>query len=133
VIADVTQEENDVQQLHPMLEQTQEELSAAGVVEEIGVVAADAGYWSETNVQEADPEGPELLIATTKDWKSKILTRATQSAAGEGTTARTDSEESVVIGTNGAQAEDQVWVGALQPTRLDGGACVRSRQGCEEV
>lgn len=75
VAADVTQEENDVQQLHPMLEQTQEELSAAGVVEEIGVVVADAGYWSETNVQEADPEGPELLIATTKDWKQRKALR----------------------------------------------------------
>jgi len=29
-----------------MLEQTQEELSAAGVEEEMGVVVADAGYWS---------------------------------------------------------------------------------------
>jgi transposase len=71
VAADVTQEENDVQQLHPMLEQTQEELSAAGVEEEIGVALADAGYWSERNIQEADPEGPELLIATTKDWKQR--------------------------------------------------------------
>lgn len=75
VAADVTQEENDVQQLHPMLEQTQEELSAAGVEEEIGAVLADAGYWSETNLQEADPEGPELLIATTKDWKQRKALR----------------------------------------------------------
>jgi transposase len=75
VAADVTQEENDVLQLHPMLKQAQEELTAVGVEEHIDVVLADAGYWSEANVQEADPEGPELLIATTKDWKQRKVLR----------------------------------------------------------
>lgn len=75
VCADVTQEENDVHQLHPMLKQTQKELSAAGIEEEIDVAVADAGYWSEENLQEADPEGPELLIATTKDWKQRKALR----------------------------------------------------------
>lgn len=75
VSADVTQEENDVQQLHPMLEQTQEELSAAGVKDAPGVALADAGYWSESNLAQADPEEPELLIATTKDWKQRKALR----------------------------------------------------------
>ncbi|MCX6071820.1 MAG: IS1182 family transposase, partial [Chloroflexi bacterium] len=73
--ADVTQEENDVRQLHPMLEQAQEELATVSVEEPIGVLLADAGYWSEANIQEADPEGPELLIATTKDWKQRKALR----------------------------------------------------------
>jgi len=73
--ADVTQVENDVQQLRPMLEQTQEELSAAGVEETPGVALADAGYWSESNLAQVDPDGPELLIATIKDWKQRKALR----------------------------------------------------------
>lgn len=75
VAANVTQEANDVWQLHPMLQQAQEELAAAGAEEGIGVALADAGYWSEANVREADPDGPELLIATTKDWKQRKALR----------------------------------------------------------
>ena len=42
--ADVTQEENDKQQLHPMLEQAQAELSEAGIKDKIGTALQDAGY-----------------------------------------------------------------------------------------
>ena len=73
--AEVTQEANDVKQLHPMLEQTEANLAAAGVEGEVETVLADAGYWSETNIQQADPEGPELFIATTKDWKQRKAMR----------------------------------------------------------
>lgn len=73
--ADVTQEENDVRQLYPMLEQAKEELAAVSVEEPIGILLTDVGYWSEANIQEADPEGPELLIATTKDWKQRKALR----------------------------------------------------------
>jgi transposase len=73
--ADVTQEENDVRQLHPMLQQTQDELSASGVKERIRVGLGDAGYWSEDNIRDADPEGAELLIATSKDWKQRKALR----------------------------------------------------------
>jgi transposase len=75
IAADVTQEANDVGQLHPMLEQARDELAVAGVEERIGTALADAGYWSEANVREADPHGPELLIATTKDWKQRRAVR----------------------------------------------------------
>jgi transposase len=75
VAADVTQEENDKQQLHPMLEQAQAELSEAGVDDKVGTALQDAGYWSENNILKADPEGPELLIATTKDWKQRKALR----------------------------------------------------------
>jgi hypothetical protein len=49
VAEDVTQEENDKQQLHPMLEQTEENRQAIGIEEETGVALADAGYCSEDN------------------------------------------------------------------------------------
>jgi transposase len=75
VAADVTDEENDVKQLHPMTKQAQANLTAAGIEQRIQAVPVDAGYWSEANVLEADPEGPELFIATTKDWKQRQAMR----------------------------------------------------------
>lgn len=72
----VTQEANDVQQLEPMLETMERTLEAAKIEERSQTVLADAGYWSEANLTNcSDPEGPELLIATTKDWKQRKLLR----------------------------------------------------------
>ena len=69
--ADVTQEPNDIHQLHPMTEQAQQELKAVGVKEKIEGELADAGYWSEANMTQSSPTDPEFLIATTKDWKQR--------------------------------------------------------------
>jgi hypothetical protein len=69
--AELTQEANDVHQLHPMLEKGRKNLEAIGSREKIGVCLSDAGYWSEANLHQADPRGPELLIATQKDWKER--------------------------------------------------------------
>jgi transposase len=66
VAAEVTQEENDAKQLCPMIAKTAENIEAAGVEQKVGTALADAGYWSEANA-EADDDGPDLLIATTKD------------------------------------------------------------------
>jgi hypothetical protein len=64
----VTQEANDVQQLEPMLQTLEHTLAAAGVADRPPVALGDAGYWSEANVITGPLlEGPELLIATTKD------------------------------------------------------------------
>ena len=71
VAAEVTPEENDVDQLHPMLAATANELKAAGVEETVGAALVDAGYCSEANLEQADPEGPELFVATRKDWKQR--------------------------------------------------------------
>ena len=72
----VTQDENDVQQLKPMLEVMESTLEAAGIEDCPKVALADAGYWSEANVIDCTcPEGPELLIATTKDWKRRKALR----------------------------------------------------------
>lgn len=76
VAVGVTQEANDVQQLEPMLQKMESNLAAAGIEERPRVALADAGYWSEANVTTCRrPEGPELLIATTKDWKQRKLLR----------------------------------------------------------
>jgi transposase len=71
VAAEVTQEANDVQQLHPMLAKAGEELAAAGVEMVMEKAVADAGYMSEENLAADDPEGPELFIAVTKDRKQR--------------------------------------------------------------
>lgn len=65
IAQDLTQAENDYQQLAPMLEACEEQ--AGGCPEEVLV---DAGYWSEENARLQDNE-TELFIATKKDWKQR--------------------------------------------------------------
>jgi len=61
----LTQEENDVKQLGPMLKRCEEQAGTRP-----GEVLADAGYWSEENAK-LESEETELFIATTKDWKQR--------------------------------------------------------------
>ena len=76
VAVGVTQDANDIQQLKPMLDTMGHTLEAAGIVERPRVALADAGYWSETNATiDNGLESPELIIATTKDWKQRKLLR----------------------------------------------------------
>jgi len=65
--AAITQEPVDLHQLHPMLHQAEANLDAARISTTIGVVLADAGYYSEANLAAAETEGPELLIATANE------------------------------------------------------------------
>lgn len=71
VSAEVTQEENDVGQMHPMLCKAREELKAAGIEDKIERALFDAGYCSEDNLSKAPENGPEIFAATTKDWKQQ--------------------------------------------------------------
>jgi transposase len=59
----VTPDENDLQQLAPMLAQVKANTGTAPKV-----CTADAGYWSEPNAA-LESEATELFIATTKNWK----------------------------------------------------------------
>jgi transposase len=72
VAAELTTQENDINQLHPMVQKAEENIAALEIKgQELKSVLADAGYCSETNLEKIDPEGPEHLIATQKDWKQR--------------------------------------------------------------
>lgn len=70
VSADVSQQENDLYQLEPMLEQTAATLRESGVEENIKALAADAGYFREDlAIKEIEKDGPELLVCTKKSHR----------------------------------------------------------------
>ncbi len=69
VAQDLTQEENDVRQLGPLLKKCEEQ--AGRRPDEL---LADAGYWSEENAK-LGREETELFVATTKDWKQRKAMR----------------------------------------------------------
>jgi transposase len=71
VAEDVTQEENDKQQLHPMLGQAEANRQAVEIEEKIGVALADAGYCSEENFTKTPAGEVELLVAVQKDYKQR--------------------------------------------------------------
>lgn len=78
--AEVTDAAADVAQLHPMIEAMTTSLTAAQITQTPATLVADTGYWSEANATAAagpDYTGPQLLIATVKDWKQR---RAAQQA-----------------------------------------------------
>lgn len=69
--ADVTDQENDQGQYHPMMEQAQANATAVLGEEEgkINLGRADAGYCNEVDLEREC--GHEMLVATTKDWKRR--------------------------------------------------------------
>jgi transposase len=71
IAVDVTQEENDMNQVHPMLDKAQQTLERAEIMEPMTAATMDAGYFSEANMAAATPQDPELYIATKKDWKQR--------------------------------------------------------------
>ena len=72
VAEDVTQQENDKRQLHPMLEQTESNRKTVGIKEKTGVALADAGYSSDDNFTKRPAGDVELLVATQKDCKQRM-------------------------------------------------------------
>ena len=71
VAEDVTQQENDKKQLHPMLEQAETNRQAVEIEEKIVVALADAGYGSEENFTKTAAGDIELFVATQKDHKQR--------------------------------------------------------------
>lgn len=70
--AEVTQEENDLYQLEPMIHETQESLDGAGIEKEIHTCTADTGYWrDDLPIASIEADGPQLLIAIQKDSKKR--------------------------------------------------------------
>lgn len=82
IAAKVTQDCSDVHQLHPMLDQARTNLDAAGIPDQIEVALADAGYWCEENSRVV-PNGPELYINTTKDWKLRKAIKKTSGSEAQ--------------------------------------------------
>ena len=80
VACHVSQDGNDLGLYQPMVDAVNDTLSAAGITEPIGLVVADAGYWSQDN---ATCDGPDRLIATTKDWKQRAAARELGTTQGE--------------------------------------------------
>jgi transposase len=62
--ADVTEQANDKRQAVPMVDQTLENLKAAGVEQPIGAAVMDAGYYSEANTKALQQRGVDPHIAT---------------------------------------------------------------------
>ncbi|MGH9266828.1 MAG: transposase, partial [Acidimicrobiales bacterium] len=79
IACSVTQDRNDVAQLVPMMAAATDNAAAAGIASDVGTVLADVGYWSEAN---ATAEGPDRLIATTKDWKQRRAAREMGTTSG---------------------------------------------------
>jgi len=80
VACHVSQDHNDVGLFQPMVERTRDTLDRAGITDQIGIVLADAGYWSDDN---ANTDGPDRLIATTKNWKQRRAARQLGATIGD--------------------------------------------------
>jgi len=83
IAAELTIQENDVNQLRCMVQKAQENIADMGVIDgEIKTVLADAGYCSEANFEAIDLEGPEYFIAIQKDWKQRQAAKEKTSPRG---------------------------------------------------
>lgn len=80
IAADVTQDQNDKKQLHPMVEKAVENLTAIGEIHLPKVALADAGYPSEEALARPLPGNIEAIVAT----RNEDLERTTNSPAPRG-------------------------------------------------
>jgi transposase len=135
----VTQEENDIHQLHPMLTQAQANLQAIAHPQAIMIALTDAGYCSEANLTEADPAGPELLIAPNKDWNQRKALREQPPPRGrcpKGLTARDRMERTLLtkrrrrLYKKRGQTVEPVF-GQIKSTRGCDRFMRRGRQACD--
>ena len=136
VAAAVTQEADDGKPFHPMLERAQANLEAGGHPEAVSTVLADAGYWIEANVTNAEPAGPELLRATNKDWKQRKALREPPPPRGrypKGLTAR-DRMERTLLTKRGRRLDKKrarPWSRCSARSRVPGAVPVSAtRAGC---
>ena len=71
IAASVTDEQNDLGQLHSMIEATKTSLTEAGIDERPEKLLVDAGYCSEENLAALGEEDPDSCIATRNMKKSQ--------------------------------------------------------------
>ena len=119
VAAELTRAATDVQELEPMVETTNRNLAALGQAP-IGILLADAGYYSDANVRSLAAAGPELLIASRNDRNRRAAGPARAWAhPGRALDPRADAP----------QADDQAWPSALRAAPLDDRTSLRPDQG----
>jgi transposase len=70
IAAEVSNDGGDTHRFQPMIRAANESLNEAGIDDEVGVVVADAGYLSDTNLTITN--GPEVLIATRNRRKTPV-------------------------------------------------------------
>jgi transposase len=88
VAADVTDETNDQQQVRPMVEQLQQNLAAVGVTEKVQEMVADAGFFSEANVEYLAGQAIDPYIATERLKHHEKITVAPRGRSPKGLTAK---------------------------------------------
>jgi len=135
----LTTEANDQRQLHPMLDAAAANLEAVRVTKKIGAGLADAGYCSDKNLTGQRPDGPELLVNTTKDWKRRKALREESPPRGRtpnGLTATERMERKLrtkrgaALYKKRAQTVEPVF-GQIKYTRRLDGFCRRGKTACE--
>jgi transposase len=97
VAAELTQDANDVQQLHPMLQAVDQTLAAAQIPERPGTLLADSGYWSIANLTSI-PDAPELLI-----WPSKTGRTGKPRKDGKPSASRSDGLRTAMFAKLGSE------------------------------
>jgi transposase len=60
--AEISPDSPDVRLLEPMVDATRQELRAAGIQEQPGVVLADAGYWNAPQIEAVAASGSQVLV-----------------------------------------------------------------------
>jgi hypothetical protein len=71
IAAEISSESQDTANLRPMITAAEEELHAAGVTDELDVVLADAGYWTNAAAEALAGEGLQPLVAPDADRRKE--------------------------------------------------------------
>jgi transposase len=91
VAAELTQEENDMKQLVPMIEASQKNTDF--VEEAVKNVLADTGYYNEEEINRLPEQSPELYLATKKDREQRADCVSDQSPKGRKPSDMTAKEQ----------------------------------------
>jgi transposase len=86
--AEVTQEAGDVDQLVPMAEKTEENLSEAGISGSPKTLLTDAGYCSEENLEAAEDLNPDVLCATGRERRGEKFQKTPRGRVPKNATRR---------------------------------------------